>query len=162
MVFLGLQDYAKRKKRIFSNLKLKIPKITYLTSAFFNNIPKNMSNCSVLLDEVHNWLDCRDSIKTKNKIRSHFILQSRHSGRGTMDIYYTTQEIGQVDKRLRNNTDVLVTPTIMTRDDEGIPEIIKIEYRFISGNKPMIINEYFNAKDVMEYYDTHEIIDIDA
>lgn len=54
------------------------------------------------LDELWAWMDSRES--QDNQLMTNIILNSRKRG---AIIGYTTQSIGQVDKRLRENTDFL-------------------------------------------------------
>ncbi len=121
-VHMTLQDLF-NGKHVFSNVKFKnIPKkfrdkITYLTKELIGNVFMevkqgniNMENSTIFIQEAHNYIDSRNSASKRNKVFSYWILQSRHTGKGSCDIIYDTQSIDQVDKRLRRNTDFLVHP----------------------------------------------------
>jgi hypothetical protein len=68
---------------------------------------KNLKNGCIALDEVWLWLDSRAFMKKQNKFLSGILLKSRRRG---LDILYTAQDFSQVEKRLRNITDILVYP----------------------------------------------------
>jgi len=133
-----------------------------MDNTFMEQMPDTLKGHSLGFDEIHNILDSRSGSKGKNKKRTHFILQSRHAGQGDMDLYYTTQFIGQVDKRLRMNTDVQVYPTILRRDKNGKPEFMALEFHFINGQKKEVTVEYAVVNNVCDMYDTHEIVELDT
>lgn len=60
------------------------------------------------LDEMHILMDSRTSVTKRNRLVSYFLLQTAKEG---INLYYTTQDFGQVDKRLRQRTDLAVTVT---------------------------------------------------
>jgi len=59
----------------------------------------------LILDEVHVYIDSRSGMSKKNVILSYFVLQTR---KRDVRLLYTTQFIDQVDKRLRQPTEVFV------------------------------------------------------
>lgn len=58
----------------------------------------------LILDEIHQDLDARQSLATQNILLSRFLMFLRKSGITTL---YTTQDEAQIDKRMRAVTDVL-------------------------------------------------------
>lgn len=177
-VYLLLQD-LKDGKKIYSNVKLKgltteqKKKVTYLTKEFIHNIfdkVKNgefdMKNSTVFIQEAHNYIDSRNSASKSNKILSYWILQSRHTGQGSCDIIYDTQELGQVDLRLRRNTDFVLRPSIVAWEEYEIgkkviskPAEIIVMGEGKVGHKNMRFSWTFDVKKTREQYDTHEIVD---
>lgn len=170
MVSLGISDLFDGKK-IYSNVKLrKIPSgfsknITYLTKDKIKNIFEliktgkfPMKNSTVMLQEAHNYLDSRNSQSQQNKTLTYWILQSRHTGEGSCDIIYDTQEIGQVDKRLRRNTDYFFKPYITERID-GVPSKILLIGQCKLGHKWVTFQQELNVSNAIKHYDTHEIVD---
>lgn len=58
----------------------------------------------LILDEIHQDLDARQSLATQNILLSRFLMFLRKSGITTL---YTSQDEAQIDKRMRAVTDVL-------------------------------------------------------
>jgi len=54
---------------------------------------------------MHMFMDSRSHANKTVKALTHFILQTRHLG---VILYFTTQDIGQVDIRLRKQVDILM------------------------------------------------------
>jgi len=162
-------------KTIYSNVKLKnIPKkfedkIIYLTkqniAEIFEKVKVgewNMENSTIFIQEAHNYMDSRNSASTKNKTLSYWILQSRHTGKGSCDIIYDTQEIGQVDVRLRRNTDYIIHPKIINYvhikgkrfpNQIRVELITKVEQKWVNGY------EIIDVFETCKQYDTHELVD---
>lgn len=161
MTHLALQDYHVRKRNIISNIHMKIPGLKLIDSTFLNNIPEDLSGYTICIDEIHNVLDSRSGSKATNKKRTHFILQSRHVGKGAMDLYCTTQHLDQIDKRLRRNVDILVYPQILQRDNHNKPIYMAIQYNFQYGQSYKTVTEYFYVEDTCDMYDTHERVELD-
>ena len=168
-------------KTIYSNVMLKnIPKkfkdnIIYLTKEKIADIFEkcksgawNMENSTIFIQEAHNYMDSRNSQSNKNKALSYWILQSRHTGRGSCDIIYDTQEITQVDIRLRRNTDYIIHPTIVqyfhkpigkTKKFHKIPSKISMEIITKLGQKWIKGFEVLDVIDACKMYDTHQLVD---
>ena len=113
MVKEAFEQY-KRGKQIYSNFKLKFPKINgcfqpkLVPEDFFQNFSQyNLKNVCMFLDEIYVYIDSRNSMGKINKIMSYFFNQTRKTG---VDLYYSTQFFSQVDKRLRFNTEMFVLP----------------------------------------------------
>lgn len=120
---------------------------------------EQLKNATLLLDEVHIFFESRRSGSKKNLAGSYLATQSR---KRSLDIIYTTQYLGQVEKRLRDNTDYLVRAfkldeTLYKYDiykkmdsltlDTGDYEVVKT--LFIRGD---------NCQKIYDMYDTEEII----
>jgi len=162
-------------KTVYANVMLKnIPskfkdKIIYLTKEkiadIFEKIKTgewDMENSTIFIQEAHNYMDSRNSASTKNKTLSYWILQSRHTGRGSCDIIYDTQEISQVDIRLRRNTDYIIHPTIIQyfhKKGKKIPSKIRIEMFAKIGQKWINGFKVLDVVDTCKMYDTHELVD---
>lgn len=174
LVYLGLMDLYDGKT-LYTNITLKNigafkKKVIYLTKDVLNNIfekVKNkeidMRNSTVLIQEAHNYIDSRNSNTKRNKTFGYWILQSRHTGRGTCDILYDTQELIQVDKRLRNNTDYQIRPTIienvLLNNKIVVPSKIKIELTGKVKHKYRRMKSIIDCTGVIGKYDTHELVD---
>jgi len=162
-------------KTIYSNVKLKnIPKkyddkIIYLTkdciAEIFEKIKRkewNMENSTIFIQEAHNYMDSRNSASSKNKTLSYWILQSRHTGKGSCDIIYDTQELGQVDIRLRRNTDFIIHPTIIQfMHFAGVKKPSKIRIEIITkiGQDWRKMFAVLDVLKTCDMYNTHELVD---
>jgi len=155
-------------KKVFTNFKLLVPKkyqsqVTYLNKEVLNDIYEqiksnkfNLKNSSVLVDEFQNYMDSRTSMSKKNRTFSYFILMSRHVG---SDIIFTTQQISQVDIRVRRNTDFLIQPFILEKID-GVPSKVGLHWFGKVGQKWNKYYEEYDSTNIVNMYDTHEILDL--
>jgi len=163
MVYLA-REASKKGKKLYTNFKIKLP-ATYLTKEWVGSMLEkvkegsiNLKNSCVLIDEMHNYMDSRTAMSKKNRALSYWIAQSRHTGHGSCEIYYTTQFLNQVDLRLRNNTDYLLKPVITEKIDEK-PSKIQILGSTHYLHRIVRFGMEFKVFDVLELYDTYEIID---
>ncbi len=165
-----LQDLYKGKK-IYCNIKLKnIPdkykkNIIYMTKEkiidIFEHVKTgtwDMTNSTVFIQEAHNYMDSRNSASNKNKVLSYWILQSRHTGKGSCDIIYDTQALTQVDIRLRRNTDMILHPMIIEWEGEKPYTICCMVYGKIGHNDERF-SMNLDVSKTRDQYDTHEIVD---
>lgn len=181
----GLEDILSGR-RILSNITfINIParfrkNITYLNKDIINTMFKQvkdgkliMKNTTILIQEMHNYIDSRTSMSMRNRTLSYWVLQSRHTGEGSCNIYYDTQELGQVDLRLRRNTDWLIRPYITGwKNRQG--KISPTKPDTIGTYRPLSIYFQMFGKlghrhvkkvgsrevfTVTRHYDTHEIVD---
>jgi hypothetical protein len=166
MVYFALLDMDEKKK-IYSNIKFKVKyPVEYLTKEKIGNIFEliksgkfKMKNSSVFIQEAHNYIDSRNSASQKNKMLSYWILQSRHTGEGSCNIYYDTQDLGQVDIRLRRNTDYIFRPVISSLDEKGRPRSITGECFTKVRHELKRFTFNIEVNHVLGVYDTHEIVD---
>lgn len=110
-----------------------------------------LQDAVICLDEVHVLIDSRRSVTGRNIMISYFILQTRKRG---VSLFYTSQSIHQVEKRLRDNTDYIVYC-------ERIPGTPLHSYRIWDNmnqswlnRKPLIVN----ASKWWHLYDTREAV----
>lgn len=99
MSLMGLFQYYKGKT-IISNYDLAYPHYK-VNRDFIFKLGKEqpiLTDVCFLLDELWIWLDCRSSMA--NTISTYFFLQS---SKDDTKIYFTSQNIGQVERRLRDN-----------------------------------------------------------
>ena len=154
MVKKAYEQY-KRGKTIYSNFVLNFPYIPLTLDKLLSMKEKNhdLTNAVVLLDEAHIYLDSRRSASKVNVILSYFVLQSRKK---SCDIYFTTQFIGQVDKRLRDPSHayILCKTREVAKDFYITTNIITL--RKVEGNEDRL--EVFISNPYFELYDTNEII----
>ena len=99
--------YYKAGYTIYSNINLKFPHKPYTLQELIDYANNNVTlkKSVILIDEAHIFLDSRNSGSKRNRVISYFLLQTRKKG---CHLYYTTQRFHQIDKRLRDNSDVLI------------------------------------------------------
>jgi len=141
---------------VYANLELDrkmFPNYVQLTGQMLVDFVKGeeqFKKAFFILDEVHVYLDSRSGMSKRNVIISYFILQTR---KRDVRLGYTTQFIDQVDKRLRQPTEVFVTCQNYNNGKNIIQR--NIVYEKETGRNfldTFAANEYFN------YYDTNCII----
>lgn len=171
LVSMMLKD-LKSGKKIMTNTALKNlpPKlkknVMYLTKDAINTIFEKvkskklkMENVTVGIQEMHNYLDSRRSLDKKNVMLTYWILQSRHTGRGSCDIIYDTQELTQVDLRLRKNTDFRIRPTLLLNEVTDLPEFVIMDMVGKVGHRYCRFREVVSVSEARDCYDTHELVD---
>ena len=110
-----------------------------------------------ILDEVHIYIDSRSGMSKKNVILSYFVLQTR---KRNVRVLYTTQFLDQVDKRLRQPTEVLIdcqnydTGLRYDTNNTEIKQRNKVYHRETGRS----FLDCFTANPFFEYYDTNEIV----
>lgn len=146
--------------------------INILDYSFFRNYKDfQLNNCLVCIDEIYVYIDSRASMSKRNKIMSYFFNQTR---KRDVDLYYTTQFIHQIDKRLRSNTEVFIFPekriiknNVVVRATETEIKANPDKYKLYIVNKIFYpahgktVKEAFKGNDYFKYYDTDEIVDIE-
>jgi len=103
MVVRLLRRYRNGYK-LFTNFGIRV-KHEKLDAKRLAAMGTDLRNCAIGVDEIHVLLDSRNSMKERNRILTYFILQTR---KRNVVLFYTTQDEGQVDIRLRRNTDYWV------------------------------------------------------
>lgn len=158
--------YTLKGFKIYSNYKLECIPYIPLTKKVFDELIKDKTSLQeavLLIDEIHIWLDSRSSMKKKNKAISYFLLQTR---KRNVRLLCTTQHPDQVDKRLRNNIDILVfcrnvTNKVSTLVNEKKRTVIEAQYCWMHDRHSAPKKILIEANKFYKYYNTTEIIDMD-
>lgn len=153
MVYLGLKEHIKRGAKIYANFHLKGVPYTYIdfpTLLWMADNEVDLRDCIILIDEAHIWVDSRTSGKKLNRLFTYFLLQT---GKDNINIYWTSQRKGQVELRLRQQTDIWIN--IERRGDLHLCLIDDI-----TAGGSRIQRMIVRGKPVWPYYDTHEKIKI--
>ena len=106
----------------------------------------NLNNAILCLDELHTTMDSR-AFKD-NLTMTYFVTQIRKRGLLT---FYTTQKFGQVDKRVRDATDILI-------ECSKTPDGRQFTFMDLYSNR---IGKRFKLTDLeffFDLYDTREVI----
>ena len=147
--------YHKEGYRIFSNIHLKIiPYTPYDIDDLvrFQKQSVRMEKICFLVDEITLYLDSRSSMFKRNKILTYWVLQSRKQTNEGV-VLYTTQYADQIDKRLRNATDITIECFHKSKTNWFLNVISK---RTMKGN--IVTTRRFNGENWFKYYDTHELV----
>lgn len=152
-----------RGRKIYANLKLK--NIDYELLDINDFLNKDSSdkykNCTIGIDEITLFMDCRRSSRKENIAISTLLRQSR---KRSLDIYYTAQNLDETDLRLVRYTSIFVIAQRLyakyndgkMRELENYRNYTIIDTRMRTDNVTRInldISKYYND------YDTDEIIE---
>lgn len=151
MTKFAKDEYVDLGKTIFANYRLKqIPYEPLVFEEIMKRViagqPFQFFNAALFADEIHLWLDSRVSSSKMNRFLSYFLLQT---GKLDVNLYYTTQDFGQVDKRLRHRTDIGITVK-----RKGDLHLLFIRDWIKEKNSRAVIN----GPDYWEFYDTREVV----
>jgi hypothetical protein len=153
----------KNGRKIYANFHLKnIPYIPLNINDFLltENADK-FKNCTILIDEITLFMDCRRSSRKENIAISTLLRQSR---KRSIDIYYTCQNLDETDLRLSRYTSIFVIAQRCygydmngsLKEIDNYRQYIIIDTRQRTENikrMNMDISQYY------DYYDTDEIIE---
>jgi len=147
MTYLGLKSYFayKRRVKLYSNYHL------YGVPFFFVRNPddiEEMHEGIFLGDELWLWLDSRASSSRKNKMIAKILAKSRKRG---IEIFYTTQDFSQIDKRIRKITDYFCVP--MLNKSESVCTLL-IYNKYMEMKRCL----KFRTEKIFDCYDTTEEI----
>lgn len=155
--------YHQQGLKIYANYGLSFEH-EVLTKKRFNELiedQEELQDCVILLDEIQIWLDSRASMGKKRRIITYFLLQTR---KRNVRLLYTTQFFHQIDKRLRDVSDIVVYCTNMTdksslvNDDKQI-YLMRESYRPAEmGALDLIKREVIHANPLFKLYDTRQMV----
>jgi hypothetical protein len=161
MVRCAKIDY-KNNRKIFSNFKLRGIEYTPLNIEDFllTQNAEKFKNCSIFIDEITLFMDCRRSSRKENIAISTLLRQSR---KRSIDIYYTCQNLDETDLRLIRYTSIFVIAqrcfeeiNNKLKEIDNYRQYIIVDTRQREENVKrmnMEISQYY------PYYDTDEIIE---
>ena len=154
-----LDDYLKGYK-IYSNYSLfEIAYNELVIEEMLQREQENvqLKNCTIGVDEITVFADCRLSGSRLNRLFSYFVLQSR---KRSVDIYYTTQDFDMIDKRIKAHTHInIIAESLYNNKDEIIPHYKHYTILdFRRPYKPKIQRFIMDIRPFYDYYDTDEII----
>ena len=105
---LEAYKHSLQGRKVFSNYALSFP-YENIDDQMLGDVTKNnrittYDGSVICLDEIHVYMDSRNSAAKKNRLLSYFVTQS-----GKLDslVLWSSQFLGQADKRLRLNTQIL-------------------------------------------------------
>lgn len=106
----------------------------------------DLQRAAIGLDEVHTWADSRVSGRQQNRVFSYLMLQS---SKDDVNIYWTSQREGQVDKRLRQQTDIWITV-------QKYGDLHLCAVQDLTAPTPSVSRLVIKGKTVWDFFDTRE------
>lgn len=158
------------QRTIFANYGLHFPgqEPSYipLTADMVSDFAKSDSgliDAAIGIDEIHVWLDSRMHGTKRNRVASYMLTQTR---KRSVDVMYTTQFLHQVEKRVRDNTDVVVECRNRNRErDMGKPlseQNPDIVLTIIDKGREKVFQRRIptiRAKRIAQMYDTNQVVE---
>jgi len=157
MTWLLFREYLSGKK-VYTNYEVFFPhKIIDVQKMVTLNI--ELQDAVIGIDELHMICDSRRSGKKQNILMTYFILQSRHR---SVNFYYTTQFDGQVDKRIRENTDInMVCENLyIDTDKDGFNDLFRIIIQDKRFRPIKFKQKILYGKPIFKLYNSDHIVDI--
>lgn len=153
-LFGYLESMVGIRKNMFSNYKVEFP-FQWLQGHDMIELTDKLNDSVILIDELHEYADSRNSGTLQNKRVSDFFLQSRHTN---SNVYYSTQYKDQIDKRIRRITDIDIVceNLFMDLDHDGDDDLFKITIadRRTPEKRPKELKFY--AKPIFDLFDSTE------
>lgn len=109
-----LKKFYDRGYKIYSNTWLSFPHETLTIDYILDIIEQDLDipdKSIFFIDEFHIWFDSRISGSKRNRMISYFLLQTGKMGESSdygLILFFTTQFLHQIDKRLRSLIDICV------------------------------------------------------
>lgn len=155
--FLAKLDAA-RGRKIYANYTLIGIPYEKITLSQVAQLPEWLHDATIILDEIQEGADSREIFKSGNKQITKLATQLR---KRKLTLYYTTQVITMVDKRMRQQTDYLVE---CEATDKVNPTHFRVRVydRELPFNTDMINEFIFNGEPIFKHYDTNEVIHYDG
>lgn len=157
MTLLLYIEYLKGKK-IYTNYKVFFPH-EILDVQKMVELDVSLQDAVIGIDEMQTVCDSRKHSRKQNILMSHFLIQTRHR---SINLYYTTTYLGQVDKRIRENTDIVIISENLEvdSDKDGYDDMFRIIVRDERHLKMKVKTKIIYGKPVFDLYSTDYIVDI--
>lgn len=153
MTIFAHKYHSELGSKVYANYGLRFP-FSPLRMSDLTDFSHDLNNAVIAADEIHLFLDSRQSMSKKSRIISYFITQSR---KRNLIFLYTTQNSHQVDKRLRANTDYVIECRNLSPKDAQ--KDVFIQYTMTDMNSGMSRTYKFKADPYFKLYDTKQLID---
>jgi len=141
--------------KIFANYKLKIEH-TRLTLAELAELPPEIHDCVVIMDEFHMGADAYDFFTQRARGLTKFVTQLR---KRRVTFIFTTQYMQQVAKRIREQTDYIIMMRPEPPRNSGVFSAY-VRDPHLPYHEQIINHIKEDLTSVFPFYDTTEIIDI--
>lgn len=148
------KSYADRGYKIFSNITLigiKYEKLTLKKLLNYAENEEQFKDAFFIIDEFAIFVgDSRRAMSTRNLAISYFIVMSRKLN---ICIGLTVQVFGMIEKRVRQNTDILIECKTMKLPSGEL--LVKNVWNSSTGK---VKTNHFIGNEWFKWYDTYEIV----
>ena len=151
MTFFIVAEHILMNKTVFVNYKLERIKFHPLDMNEMLVQMTNLQDVAIGIDEFHVFCDSRSAGKSRNRLISYFALQTR---KRNVSLYFTTQFLDQVDKRLRRLVDYRIYCNTVGGD------WFQYDMIDLTQTVPSERSFFLNGKGIYDHYSTDEIKDI--
>lgn len=147
------------KRKVYSNYKLNNIKYFEYDFEMLINLPEEMRDGVILMDEGHMGADAYNFLGKSNKAITKLATQLRKLN---LELWITTQRFRFISSRLRELTDLVYTMEA-AKDESG--EIIQgvARYELYDNGNPYksipVSKGIFDGRKFFGHYDTNEVID---
>jgi hypothetical protein len=135
---------------IFANYELRLPNYTPLEPEL---LMQKDTHGLIIIDEAYVWLESRTSGNKANRYLSYILYQSRKKG---FNFILTAQNISSVDRRYREQADIIVLCNNNAKKQRF--EYFIYKKQFLSYLKAIRYLSYANAEKYYKYYDTAQLV----
>lgn len=144
-------------KRIITNFHLNEVNYSIIdVEELLNNEDNGLKDCTIGIDELTVFADCRTSSAKMNRLLSYFVLQSR---KRSVNVYFTTQYFGMIDARVMHHTNIYVICEKIFKNDEPVEGWRKYTVMDCRNFRKPVVNRFLlDISKYYKYYDTDEII----
>jgi zona occludens toxin (predicted ATPase) len=125
----------------------------------------------IAIDEAQTFVDCRMAASKKNRLFSYIMLQGR---KRKIDIIMTTQQLDNVDIRIRRNLEHLYECKALVKDEDGEKKRLRpataeeiegqmvdlVHITFTDYTMGRRMKMLFNPHPMFKLYDSDEFVDI--
>lgn len=149
-------EYRLNHKKIMANYNLRFPHEKINVRRLLDD-NSQLHDIAVGIDEFHVFFDSRVSGSRRNRLTSYFVLQTR---KRNVNLYFTTQNIGQVDKRMRQQMHrmIVCNRTGIDSDHDGLEDVFKINVIDMTVQPYKMKYYNFYGRKYFDLYDTNQII----
>jgi len=157
MTYLAEYHYKYENRNIYSNYKLNNIPYKPFTYDMLKELPEDMRNGIILMDEIQQGSDAYEFLSKKSKAITTLATQLR---KRNLTIYMTTQRFEQIAKRLRNLTDFIYALSPYYDKGHLIKGIAYVEQydRADPFNDIPVRKFIFDGREWFGHYDSHEVI----
>lgn len=133
-------------KRIVSNFDISNTNEKFQLKKF---LKRQYNDCMIILDEVYQYIDSRNSLDSQNKFFSYILYQSRKK---SLDLYIIAQQQQSIDIRFRDLTDYII---YCKKLRDGFYYVLE---DIAQQTNAQIKLSFQHAEQFFPYYDTNEVI----
>lgn len=135
----------------FPHKKLEMQKLAELD--------QQLQNTAIGVDELHMIADSRRAGAKQNLLVTYFVLQSRHR---SVNMYFTSQYEHQIDRRIRENTDIkiIVENLKIDSDNDGKNDLFRVIIQDRRGMEQKYHEQIICATKIFEQFNTDCIINL--